>query len=57
MNGEGFLTHLLAARPNWRSRVVITAAPDGNAAQLQSEGFRVVERPITVRQLDALLNG
>ncbi len=61
MNGEGFLAHLLAARPDWRSRVVITAPPDGNAAQLQSEGFRVVERPITVRQLsdaaDALLNG
>jgi CheY-like chemotaxis protein len=61
INGEGFVAHLLAARPTWRSRVVITAPPDSNAARLQSEGFRVVERPITVRQLsdaaEPLLNG
>jgi len=61
MNGEGFLTHLLAARPGWKSRVVLTVPADTSSVQLQSEGFRVVERPITVRQLSdaaqALLDG
>jgi len=61
MNGEGFVTHLLAARPGWKSRVVLTVPADTSSAQLQREGFRVVERPITVRQLSdaaqALLDG
>jgi PAS domain S-box-containing protein len=53
MNGEGFVTHLLAARPGWKSRVVLTVPADTSSVQLQREGFRVVERPITVRQLSA----
>ena len=37
--------------PHGESRVMITVPDDGSAGRLQSEGFRVVERPITVRQL------
>jgi two-component system NtrC family sensor kinase len=53
MNGEGFVTHLLAARPGWKSRVVLTVPADSSSVQFQREGFTVVERPITVRQLSA----
>jgi hypothetical protein len=53
MNGEGLVTHLLAARPGWKSRVVLTVPADSSSVQLQREGFTVVERPITVRQLSA----
>lgn len=57
--GTLFLEALERARPKWRSRLLVATQPD-STAKLRRQGYEVVERPFTVRQLskaaDALLS-